>query len=154
MEGAMLMNAPMRYAMTVAMLLTPSLVQAQGEDGVPDLMGTWVCDQTPLMMRGEPTEARRTITFNTQVGATYSAVMDWEIAREPGVPGDQGGPAYDGSILMVGVVDWDNRTLHGAAVGDGHLHIGELVDEDTMRVIFVEPGDNGFAFRSTCVRSG
>ncbi|MEM7445523.1 MAG: hypothetical protein AAF414_19540 [Pseudomonadota bacterium] len=148
------MNLPMRYAVAFAVLLTPGLAQAQGDDELPELIGEWLCDQTPLMMRGEPTEARRTITFDAQVGATYSAVMDWEIAREPGVAGDQGGPAFTGTVLMVGVVDWNNRTLHGAAVGDGHLHSAELVDENTMRVIFVESGDNGFAFRSTCTRSG
>lgn len=148
------MKTPMRYAVTLSILLTPNLVQAQGGNELPDLLGTWICDQTPMMIRGEPTEGRRDIKFNNQVGPTYSAVIEWEVPSEPGIAGHQGRPAFSGSLTLVGVVAWDNRTLHGAAVGDGHTHTAELVDENTLRMILVEPGDNGFATRTTCVRSG
>ena len=148
------MKAPTRCVIALSMLLTPNLVHAQGGDELPDLLGMWTCDQTPIMMRGEPTEVRRNITFNNQVGPTYSAVLEWEILTESGIAGDQEGPAFSGSITLVGVIAWDNRTLHGAAVRDGHTHTAELVDENTIRMITVEPGDNGFATRATCTRSG
>ncbi|MEM7442973.1 MAG: hypothetical protein AAF414_06555 [Pseudomonadota bacterium] len=141
-------------ALFVVSSQTSSGQTSQASSDVPDIQGVWrlatsegifgdqVLSETPS------TE----IIIDMQEGAVFSGRLEYEVA------GDQ--PEFhDGSALtrmasepILGVIGWDGRSLTIAERADTSLLSGELLNSETMALIYVEPGEFAFAARMLLVR--
>jgi hypothetical protein len=83
-----------------------------------------------------------------------------------GPPAAQGGktwetPGTEGNVAgvdvqratepLVGVVDFDGKSIYFAEVGDDGIHLGRLTSSDTLEVVYIEAG-YATAFRAALTR--
>ena len=127
---------------------------ASAQSDVPDLVGKWECDEAIILFReGEWSRVKRSVEVTEQRDAVFQALHNWALDPDQGVMGHTFGESMiSGTIPWVGVIDFDNETIHGGAFGDGHQFQGRLLDQNTMQLALTEAGDNPWASRTTCKR--
>ena len=138
----MLRLSPTIAAIGVACVSTVALAQSD----IPNLVGVWECEEATILFReGEWSRVERTLEVTEQRDAVFLALNTWSLDPDDGV---------EGTSPWVGVIDFDNGTIHGGAFGDGHQFQGRIVDENTIQLALTEAGDHPWASRTTCRRSG
>ena len=103
----------------------------------PDLKGTWTGPFTAQRWKGR---ADGVLNLNVleQVGSSLKAEKFWET---PGNPGNVGGKdTEDATEPMVGVIDFDGKSVFFAEQDDNGLYRGTLVAPDTLELIYLEAG--------------
>ncbi len=126
----------------------PALAQS-----TPNLVGAWACDPAPMVIRDTWTTLTYTFEIAEQRDALFTGEMHWSLPREAGAEGNQGGQSsFSGTIKVLGVIDWDGKSVDMVAFGDGHRHHGTFVDADTIRFVHSEAGANAWVSRSVCRR--
>ena len=128
---------------------------ASAQSDIPNLVGLWECDEATILFReGEWSRVKRSVEVTEQRDAVFQALHTWALDPDEGVMGHTFGESMiGGTIPWVGVIDFDNETIHGGAFGDGHQFQGHLVDRNTIQLALTEAGDNPWASRTTCRRS-
>lgn len=148
----MLRLSPTIAAIGVACVSTVALAQSD----IPNLVGVWECEEATILFReGEWSRVERTLEVTEQRDAVFLALNTWSLDPDDGVEGHIFGEhTIGGTSPWVGVIDFDNGTIHGGAFGDGHQFQGRIVDENTIQLALTEAGDHPWASRTTCRRGG
>ena len=135
-------------------ILPPTMVANAQAEPVPSLLGEWQCDEAATVFRdGEWSTAERTIDVVEQQDALFRAINYWAVPEETGVSGHQDGQnTYSGSHTWLGVIGYDNSTFRITSYDDGHIVQGWILDEDTIGISAIEPGENAWVSRSICRR--
>ena len=125
-----------------------------GASSVPDMLGVWrLVAMDGIFGDQIVTDLAATeITIDRQQGAVFTGTLAYEVS--------EGEPAFhDGTSLtrmasepFLGVMGWDNRSFTIAEREDASMMMGELLNTETMALVFVEPGAHAFAARMMFVR--
>jgi hypothetical protein len=126
--------------------------QVMAEDAktapIPDLVGTWTGPFKVMRAKGVG-EGSLTLRVLEQDGPLLKLEKSWET---PGVAGNVGGKEVDKATEpLVGVVDFDGKSVHLAEQDDNGLYTGRLTASDTLELIYVEAG-HGTAYRVQLIR--
>ncbi len=126
----------------------------RGTPSVPDLVGVWrLVAMDGIFGDQVITDLAATeITIDRQQGAVFTGSLAYEVNEDE--------PAFhDGTSLtrmasepFLGVMGWDNRSFTIAEREDSSLMMGELLNTETMALVFVEAGAHAFAARMLFVR--
>jgi hypothetical protein len=125
--------------------------EALAEDAnaaVPNLVGTWT---GPFKAMRETAVADGSLTLRVleQDGPLLKAEKSW---KSPGVPGDVGGKAVEEATEpLVGVIDFDGKSVHLAEQADNGLYSGRLTAPDTLEFVYIEAG-HATAYRVRLMR--
>ena len=135
----------------VAFFATASNAQM---DAIPNLLGEWRCDEAATVFRdGEWSSVARTIDVIEQREALFLAINHWAVPEEVGVSGHQDGRAsFAGTHTWLGVIGFDNQTFRITSQDDGHIVQGWIIDDRTIGISAMEPGENAWVSRSICTR--
>jgi hypothetical protein len=124
------------FALAIGLSLSPTPVLAE-DVSAPDLKGTWTGPFTAQRWNGR---ADGVLTLNVleQEGSSLKAEKFWET---PGKPGNVGGKdTEDATEPMVGVIDFDGRSVFFAEQDDNGLYRGTLTAPDTLELVYLEAG--------------
>ena len=143
-----------KLAVVAVTILLPSLSLAQS--ATPSLIGTWTS------VTGEVGHWSGTLkpfgkqvgilTVEEQIGGVFRGTMVYD--------NDPSGPEFEGkagishilSEPVLGVIDWDGRSIVWVDRDDETVHRARLVNERTMEVIAFEPGAHAVVNRMIMVR--
>ena len=135
-------------------VLTSQSSSGQSVGDTPNVMGVWrLVAMDGIFGDQILTELPSTeVTIDRQEGAVFNGTMAYEVAESE--------PAFhDGTALtrmasepFLGVIGWDSRSLTIAERADTSLMVGELLNSETMALVYVEPGEYAFAARMLFVR--
>lgn len=140
----------------LAMGLMLGQAQALAEDAapvsqtapVPDLAGTWTGPFKVIRAHGV-SEGTFTLRVLEQDGPLLKGEKSWET---PGTEGNVAGvDVQRATEPLVGVVDFDGKSIYFAEVGDDGIHLGRLTSSDTLEVVYIEAG-YATAFRAALTR--
>jgi len=92
------------------------------------------------------------IVIDMQQGAVFSGSLGYEVAESEPAFHDGSDHTRMASEPFLGVIGWDGRTLTIAEREDTSMLTGELLNSETMSLIYVEPGEHAFAARMLLVR--
>ena len=123
-------------ALAAGLWLGPIPVLAE-DAAAPDLKGTWTGPFTAQRWKGR---ADGVLTLNVldQEGSSLKAEKFWET---PGKPGNVGGKdTEDVTEPMVGVIDFDGKSVFFAEQDDNGLYRGTLTSPDTLELVYLEAG--------------
>lgn len=134
--------------------VAPDLVQA--ESSVPGLVGTWVSVSGEvghwsgtLKPFGEQVG---TLVVEEQFGGIFRGTMSYD--------NESSGPEFEGrsgmghlqSEPILGVIDWDNRSIVWVDYEDETVHRARLVNDNTLEAIAFEAGAHAVVNRMILVR--
>jgi len=112
----------------------------------PDLVGTWTGSAKRLRAEGGA-EGPIQLRVTEQDGALFRAEKTWKI-NPGGTPGSVGGKLVNEAVEpLIGVIDFDGRTIYLAEQGDVGTYTARLVDPDTIQAVYVESGDAATIYR-------
>jgi hypothetical protein len=75
------------------------------------------------------------------------AEKSWKL-NAGGTPGSVGGKLVSEAVEpLIGVVDFDGRTIYLAEQGDVGTYTAHLTDPDTLQIVYVESGDAATIYR-------
>ena len=131
--------------------LAHSELKAKDADSapVPNLVGTWI---GPFKAMREQSVADGSLTVRVleQDGALLKAEKSWESL---GAAGNVAGKAVKAATEpLVGVVDFDGKSVHLAEQDDNGLYAGRLVAPDTLELVYIEAG-HATAYRVRLTRA-
>ena len=145
-------------ALIVTVLSTNLWEHGARADDLPDLVGSWVATEGQLhFWHGTPMEVAKDghvmrIDIDEQIGALLSAVMVY--TNPSGVHGHDGDDLTETATeKMVGVIDWDGKTILFVDTPDIGFHRIVLIDDDTMEMTMLESGEFALAGRMILKRS-
>ena len=142
---------PLISKAAVAVLSVNFLWPASAED-VPSLMGTWKSEYTVQSRQGQ-SSAEASLIITEQNGPLFRGTYEWEYHPSTDVVGDHSdGVGKQGSEPFLGVIDWDNKSIRIADVGDKGFWIGRLEDANTMRLVYMESQDHATVARASFSR--
>lgn len=122
--------------------------------GAPDLVGTWNVVRSGGAFGTEfvGTLPHAQMIVDEQQGAVFVGVLEYEL--DDGQPDFHDGnqPVRMAKEPFTGVIGWDNRSLTIVERGDTSVWSGELLNGETMAVIYAEPGEHAFIARQILVR--
>lgn len=123
--------------------------QAFAEDAkVPELTGTWSGPFKVIRESGIG-EGTFTLRVTEQTGPLLKGEKSWET---PGTEGNVGGKDVEKATEpLLGVVDFNGKTIYLAEQGDDGYHLGRLTAPDTLELIYLEAG-HATAFRAVLTR--
>jgi hypothetical protein len=118
----------------------------------PDLVGTWTGSAKRLRGDGGA-EGPIEIRVTEQDGPLFRAEKSWKL-NAGGTPGSVGGKLVSEAVEpLIGVVDFDGRTLYLAEQGDVGTYTAHLTDPDTLQIVYVESGDAATIYRFVVKRA-
>jgi len=133
----------------------PSVADAQSS--ATDLTGDWVMEAGEVGHWGGDLRAfderdAVVLVIDEQLGGVFRGTIIYE--------NNPDGPEFEGRIgighvlpePVLGVVDWDDRTVFWVDHDDQTIHRGRLVDENRMEVVALEPGEFAVVNRMILVR--
>lgn len=135
-----------------AALLNPVVAQAE----TPDLVGLWECGGTDTVFRqGQWATTKNTvIEITEQRGALFIGFNRWELPSDSDASGHYDGKLTPGaSVTFLGAVDTSDNSLTMVSHSDTHNYKGELVDDNTLRLIMSESGEHAWIAINTCRRN-
>lgn len=143
-----------RLLAVLVVFALPSLVVAQTP--APSLVGTWV-SVTGEVGHWDGTlrplgEMVATLVVTEQVGGVFRGTITYD--------NDRSGPKFEGKegiryVLdepVLGVVDWDGRTIVLVDYDDETVHRARLVNDATLEVIAYETGPYAVVNRMMMIR--
>lgn len=146
-------------AAAVGMMLVTTASQGQ-EAGpgqaatLPDLTGTWEVVHSEGAFGTElvATLPRAELIINMQEGAVFAGTAEYELG-----PDDPDFQVGDEAVRVAaepftGIVGWDNKGLTMVERGDTSVWTGELLNAETMALVYYEAGDHAFIARQILVR--
>lgn len=137
-------------SMAVAVMIVGGSFIAFAEEGIPDLKGTWTGDFN-ILRSSYPQEAGPNPLAFTKPGFGSARGVKYVIDKQQG-PLFSGTESFSRSVQkIVGVIDFDNKTLH---ITDryGRL-VGRIIAPDKIRLIYSENTKHGqVAARGTVTR--
>ena len=140
----------------VALAILPafslSLVRPAAAEELPSLLGTWYAKyQVQTRQGSSPGETELEIT--EQNGPLFRCTYKWKYdPNTPVVSHDGSGVGKQGEEKCLGVIGWDNRSIHIVDDGDKGHRYGQLTDANTMKVVYVESGEHATVDRAIFVR--
>ncbi|WP_421722859.1 hypothetical protein [Bauldia sp.] len=128
---------------------------AQDASGAPpDLVGTWVVVKAEGAFGTQivDTLPRAELIIDMQDGAVFAGRAEHEVGEDdPDFRvGDE--PVRVASEPLTGIVGWDNVSLTIVEREDTSVWTGSLLNNDTMALIYFEPGAHAFVARQILVR--
>lgn len=133
-------------ALCVLLIWKPALAD-ESKTAMPNLVGTWTGEKTIYFLKGSR-HSVDILNITEQEGAHFRGTRTWEHRSDDEPLGHAGDDhTHQASEPILGIVGFDNKTIHIVEHDDlGQLH-ARLADPDTMEVIYVEPGENAAVFR-------
>ncbi|MEH6527731.1 MAG: hypothetical protein V7723_16810 [Sneathiella sp.] len=138
----------------ILVLFLPNTGRAQST--TPDLMGTWIS------VTGEVAHWSGTLKhFGEQVGILKVEEQLGGVFRGHMVyQNEKSGPKFEGSDgidhtlsePVLGVIDWDGKSVVWVDKDDETVHRARLVNSRTMEVIAYEPGEHAVVNRMIMIR--
>lgn len=130
-----------------------SSLPAIADDSLPQLAGKWVCDRAELLIGKQWTTVDYQIDITEQRGPLMKASLRWSLPKTKGVAGNQGRSGlFEGTIALLGVIDWDNTRIDFVTYGDTSRRRARLADPDTMYLVNSEAGNYAWVNRTVCRR--
>lgn len=134
-----MLRALFLFFLALSAWLAHSEMMAKDADSapVPNLVGTWT---GPFKAMRETTVADGALTVRVleQDGALLKAEKSWQSL---GVAGNVAGKAVkEATEPLVGVIDFDGKSVHLAEQDDNGLYAGRLVAPDTLELVYIEAG--------------
>lgn len=128
----------------------PALAMAQDAEPpafpIPDLMGTW--NGTMKEMRWEGgAEGPLELRITAQDGALLRGEKGWSLEAGSSAGSVDGKLVTEAVEPLVGVVEFDGRTIHLAEQNDVGTYVGRLTGPDTLELVYVEAGDVATVYR-------
>lgn len=132
----------------VGVLILPAGVNAESNDKLPNLVGTWVDNQYKVYLHTGHKIAKVEFRITEQDGPHFRGVNVWSHI-------DSGKPmtTKKGKLIthdeepFIGIIGFDGKTITIVEQDDmGTMH-GELIGNDTIRLVYGEPGSNAMVFR-------
>ncbi|MGV1014901.1 MAG: hypothetical protein ACOYB4_08020 [Methyloceanibacter sp.] len=114
---------------------------------VPDFTGTWTGPFKVIRAHGI-SSGTITLHVTEQDGPLLKGVKSWETGGEGNVAGVD---VQRATAPLVGVVDFDGKSLYFAMVGDDGIHTARLTAHHTLQVVYIEAGF-ATAFRAELTR--
>lgn len=140
-----------RLAMTFGLALAAAPVLALAQDDAPNLEGVWkAADGVVINADGRVSQIPADFDIleyeiHSQAGPVFQ-VNHRAKHKSPGGPASHGGAPFEGQDHpALGVVDGTGPLVVLADVGDTTTYECNLIDEDSMRCVFSEPGDAAIA---------
>jgi hypothetical protein len=143
-----------RFLIVLAALLLP--VPGLADSSTPNLVGTWVSVTGEVghwegVLKPFGTQVA-TLEVKKQLGGVFNGTMTYDNERH--------GPKFEGkagvhhvqSETIVGVIDWDGRSIVWVDHEDETVHRARLTRPNVMEVIAFEPGDHAVVNRMIMIR--
>jgi hypothetical protein len=141
-----------------ALIAATAAVRAQDTPApvgaAPDLIGTWrvVHSQGAFGTELVGSLPHAEIVIDRQEDAVFFGALEYQL-------GDEQPDFHDGSQAVrmakepfTGVIGWDNRSLTMVERADTSVWRGELLNAETMAMVFFEAGEHAFIARQILVR--
>lgn len=118
----------------------------------PSLVGTWSSTH-PAQSTAGFTVIEVEFEFEEQQGALFNGKYRWRLPPAQGVTMNDGAETgFMGEEDLIGVIDWDNRSVVIVDAADtGHFQ-GRLINNNTLEMIYFEAGENAAVARGVWVR--
>jgi len=138
----------MLASLMLFILVTPSSLKAESSQEFPNMVGNWGDDEYKVYLYTGSKIGQIEFQIKEQDGPHFRGVHVWKHV-------DSGKPltTKNGNLItgdtepFVGVIGFDGKSITIAEQDDtGVLH-GMLTGDDTMQLIYEEPGPNAMVFR-------
>ena len=144
-------------ALSAAIGLTALTATGHAQDvggAPPDLVGTWVVVKAEGAFGTQVVDTlpRAELIIDMQDGAVFAGRAEHELGEDdPDFRvGDE--PVRAASEPFTGIVGWDNTSLTIVEREDTSVWTGSLLNNDTMALVYFEPGAHAFIARQILVR--
>ena len=151
----MKIGAKVLVSMVAAVFLV-SAVAAAEETGqvMPRLVGKWTAEYKILSPRGSY-ESSNVLTITEQDGAYIRGNHVWTVR-----PGSKDLVTQHGKVVtsekepIIGVIDFDGKTVRIVEQGDTGRFEGRVVGPDKMELVHTEGGAEAFVYRAVFTKQG
>ena len=135
-----------------ATLLVGGLMVAPIAEEVPDVTGVWRGITTAQSATGF-SKVEAEFRFVEQEGALFRGIYHYRLPESGDVRMHDGeNVVWEGEEKVMGVIDWDNRTIRLSDHGDDGHYEGRLINSDTMELIYFESGEFAVVGRGVYLR--
>ena len=129
---------------------------AYGQSSTPNVVGTWV-SVTGEVGHWSGTlkdfgKQMGTLVVEDQKGGVFRGTMTYHNEKDGPKFEGKSGIDYVQSEKVLGVVDWDGKTVVWVDHDDETVHRARIVNESTMQVIAFEPGPYAVVNRMIMIR--
>lgn len=151
------MRAMVRQVLLVALsgfALGPGFASARPaqdarQEAVPDVRGEWKGVEVVRFTATGTYKGEDTLRITEQDGPYFRGTRSYRIPAGKESANVGGRSVREATEPILGVIDFDNRTLRIAEQGDGGRIDAVLADARTLRGTYVESGDNARVIRFT-----
>lgn len=135
------------FGVMFGLLTTPIGLLAKSKQEYPDLNGNWVGEYKVYLRHGHKMAVAE-FRIDQQDGPHFRGINAWRHV-------DSGKPMTmkKGQLItedeepFIGVIGFDGKSITIVEHDDMGTITGQLVDRDTMQLIYGEPGSNAMIFR-------
>lgn len=129
--------------------------QVSAQSSTPNLVGTWVSVKGEVghwsgTLKDSGTKA--TLVVEEQKGGVFRGTMSYDNDRDGPKFQGKAGVQYVQSEKVLGVIDWDGKTVFWADIDDETVHRAQIVNEATLQVIAYEAGRYAVVNRMIMIR--
>ena len=135
-----------------SMIICAVPFRAVAAENIPWLTGTWHA-KFKLQTRQGISDCGGTLTITQQNEHLFRGTFSWSVDPATGIRADVNRRVgQKGTESVLGLLAWDNKSISMADAGDKGYWSGQLVDDQTMKLIYTESQRHAAVFRATFVR--
>lgn len=151
----MKIGARVLVSMVVAGLLVSTAAAAEkAGQAIPNLLGTWTAEYKVSSPRGV-IESSNVMTITEQDGPYLRGNHVWTIKKGAKDPVTQHGKVVTSEKEpIIGVIDFDGRTVRIVEQGDTGRFDGRVVGANKMELVHTEGGDEALVYRAVFSKQG
>ncbi len=131
----------------IGILTTPIGLLAKSKQEYPDLNGNWVGEYKVYLRHGHKMAVAE-FRIDQQDGPHFRGINAWrhvDSGKAMTVKKDQ--LITEDEEPFIGVIGFDGKSITIVEHDDMGTITGQLIDRDTMQLIYGEPGSNAMVFR-------
>jgi hypothetical protein len=154
-ERDMKIGARVLASMVVSVFLVSAVAVAE-EAGqvIPNLVGKWTAEYKVFSPRGF-VESSNVLTVTEQDGPYIRGNHVWTVSNGPkGLITQHGKAISSEKEPIVGVIDFDGKTVRIVEQGDTGRFDGRIVGPDKMELVHTEGGAEAFVYRAVFTKQG
>jgi hypothetical protein len=151
----MKIGATLLVSMVVAVFLVSAVAVAE-EAGqvIPNLVGKWTAEYKVFSPRGH-FEASNVLTVTEQDGPYFRGNHVWTVRKgSKNVPTQHGKVVTSEKEPIIGVIDFDGKTVRIVEQGDIGRFDGRVAGPNKMELVHTEGGAEAFLYRAVFTKQG
>lgn len=141
-------------AMVVVFLGSAAAAAAEAEQAIPNLVGKWTAEYKVYSPRGF-VESSNVLTVTEQDGPYIRGNHVWTVRKGPkGLITQHGKAVSSEKEPIIGVIDFDGKTVRIVEHGDTGRFDGRVVGPNKMELVHTEGGAEPFVYRAVFTKQG